>query len=335
LLSKNSVSSQGASLASTAPRAAFLSGLRKWLFSISPDEATFARRGFQCADATLQRRLEGIGKTFLLGYHAALESRDVDELAYSLNPVEPELVGFAFEGAAMGLTLLDCLSPFKKTRFQSFLNGPASAHVYMAHVGAGWALARLPWQTGQAVEGFDSLLRWLALDGFGFHEGYFHWRRYVRDLALPKRLSGYATRAFDQGLGRSLWFIEGADVSRIPETIASFPLSRQADLWSGVGIACAYAGGAGRQSLQALRASSGRCKAQLAQGVVFAAEARRRANAPSTFTEIACEVICESSTSEAADLAIRALENLVPSGGEPAYEVWRRRIQLQFSNQGR
>jgi hypothetical protein len=335
LVSKHSVSSQGAGIASSSPRTDFSGWLRKWLLSISPDEATFVRRGFQCADATVRRRLEGIGKIFLLGYHAALESREMDELACDLNVVEPEFLGFAFEGAAMGLTIMDCLSPWKKNRLQAFLNGPAAGHVYMAHVGAGWALARLPWKTEQVLEGLDSLLRWLALDGFGFHEGYFNWRRYVRDMASPKRFSGYASRAFDQGLGRSLWFIEGADVSRIPEIIAAFPQSRHADLWSGIGIACAYAGGANRQSLKTLRASSGRCKAQLAQGVVFAAEARRRANIPSSFTEMACEVICDSSVNAAADIAIEALKNLIPSSGEPAYETWRRRIQAQFANQGR
>jgi len=51
------------------------------------------------------------------------------------------------------------------------------------------------------------------MDGFGFHEGYFQWSRSVRKKALPKGVNGYALRAFDQGLGRSLWFVECADIA--------------------------------------------------------------------------------------------------------------------------
>src|SRR3712207_8380154 len=47
----------------------------------------------------------------------------------------------------------------------------------------------------------------------------------------------------DQGLGRSLWFVQGADVRRIPATVNAFPAERRPDLWSGLGLACGYAGG--------------------------------------------------------------------------------------------
>jgi hypothetical protein len=52
----------------------------------------------------------------------------------------------------------------------------------MAHVGIGWAIARLPWlrrRIEQPLNRLDSLLRWLAVDGYGFHEGYFYWPDYV------------------------------------------------------------------------------------------------------------------------------------------------------------
>ena len=34
---------------------------------------------------------------------------------------------------------------------------------------------------------------------------------------------------FDQGLGRSLWFVEGADVSKIRATVRGFPAARRAE----------------------------------------------------------------------------------------------------------
>src|ERR1022692_1923089 len=63
----------------------------------------------------------------------------------SLGAIDAELQGFAFEGAAMALTLLDHFMPVNRGRFHRFLHGEGAPHFYMLHVGAGWAMARLPW----------------------------------------------------------------------------------------------------------------------------------------------------------------------------------------------
>jgi hypothetical protein len=297
---------------------------------ISPTETSFARRGFHAGTLAARERLEQIGQTFLLGYHAALADREPDELAARLNTVAAELRGFAFEGAAMALTLLDYFTPWHRYRFARFIRGAGAAHIYMAHVGAGWAVARLYWRVERPLARLDPLLRWLAIDGYGFHAGYFSWRRYVAVRAPAGRLSGYARRVFDQGLGRSLWFVEGADVERIPRTIAAFPPARHADLWSGAGLACAYAGGVERPAVAALWSAAGEYQPHLAQGAAFAAQARRRAGNPAGHTALACEVLCGCSAEEAAQMTDDALEDLPPDGALPAYEIWRQRIRSHF-----
>src|ERR1044071_1586394 len=100
-----------------------LTGLRKRVLGISLDEVTFKRRGFE---ATL--RLEHIGRVFLHGYHAALNDEGPEALVSNLDAIEPELCGFAYEGAAMGLTLLDQLSFRKRERLRIFLNCFGSKH---------------------------------------------------------------------------------------------------------------------------------------------------------------------------------------------------------------
>ena len=312
--------------------------LQKSLFGISEEETTFARRGFRAGEAGAQRRLEQVGQTFLQGYHAALLDAEPEMLARRLSEVEVALQGFAFEGASMGLALLDHLTPGRRDRWQTFLDGPGMVHVYMMHVGAGWAVARLPWlrrRVERPLARMDPLLRWLALDGYGFHEGYFHWRRRVRKQVSPKRLSGYACRVFDQGLGRSLWFVDGADVVRIPQTIAAFPPSRHADLWSGIGLACAYAGGVDDHAIEALRTAAGAYRPHLAQGAAFGAKARQRAGNLISDTTRACEILCGLSADAAAHVTDVALVDLAHDGTETAYEVWRRRIQARFADEER
>jgi hypothetical protein len=249
--------------------------MREAVFGLSPDEAMFARRGFRCENPASRARLEEVGRTFLEGFNAALRDTGAARLAVRLERVEAELQGFAYEGAAMALALLDGLSPWRRGRFRALLEGPGSSHVYMLNVGAGWALARLPWRPDAALHRLDPLYRWLAVDGYGFHQGYFRWPEFVAGMALPRQFQGYARRAFDQGLGRSLWFVEGADIDRIVARIGAFPEPRRADLWAGIGLASSYAGGVDREALEVLRDQCP-CPDQLAQGAAFAAKARQR-----------------------------------------------------------
>jgi enediyne biosynthesis protein E3 len=312
----------------------FVLRARRGVLGISLEEACLAKRGFQVTSRQSAERLERVGGEFLAGYHAALEESDAGSLAARLNThVALEYRGFAFEGAAMGLSLLDRLR-LSSGSFASFLAGAGSAHVYMLHVGAGWAVARLPWlrlRLPHVLASFDPLLRWLVVDGYGFHEGYFHWPAAIGSQRIPRGLSGYAARAFDQGLGRSLWFVEGIDSERVARSIAQFPESRRCDLWAGVGLACAYAGGADSAGLACLTGLAGQYAAAAAQGSAFAAEARRLAGNPVRHCEEACRALAGVSADEAAALARETMKDLPPDGPLPAYEIWRTRIQRHFA----
>jgi enediyne biosynthesis protein E3 len=301
--------------------------LRKSLFGISLEEATFARRGFYQGNKQAQEKLELSGRIFLHGYHAAIEDDRFTELVPRLQAVDTEFRGFAFEGAAMGLSLLDYFSP-QKRRLLAFMQGPGTQHIYMLHVGAGWTLGRLPRSASRLMAQVDPLLCWLVLDGYGFHQGYFAWRQFIEQQKLP-RLSGYALRAFDQGLGRSLWFVKGADASQIIAAIDAFPSSRQGDLWSGVGLACAYAGGVERGVVQQLCDAASTYRPHLSQGAAFAATARKRAGNPAVQTELACEIFSGCSSEEAVRITEESLQDL-PSGAQ-AYEMWRLRIRTQLA----
>ncbi len=308
------------------------------LLRLSPSEASFAARGFHRCDGDIQERLEHIGRVFLEGYDAALKHSVAADIASEIDGVSPEFRGFAFEGAAMALTLLDHLLPGPKRRLRAWQEGPGNAHVYMTYIGAGWAVARLPWlrwRPGTTIAALDPVLRWLVLDGYGFHEGYFHWQRCIERQAIPHGISGYFRRAFDQGLGRSLWFVEGANPCRVSTRIAAFARSRQADLWAGIGIACAYAGGTNQQGLEALRTAAGSSQAHLAQGTAFAAGARHRASIPAQPTELACQVLWHWSAGSVAEIVDRCRHSLLADGAEPAYEVWRGLIRESWAQRRR
>ena len=306
-----------------------LARLRVALAGIGPEEADFARRGFSLV-AGPRARLETVGHAFVYGYRAALADDDPGALECTLAAVDQELRGFGYEGAAMGVMLRDLLAPWRRPRLDRLLAGPGAPHLYMVHVGAGWAFARLR-RRPRAVQRLDPLLRWLALDGYGFHQGYFQPARYVGAGTRPRNFVGYAARAFDQGLGRSLWFVAAAQPHPIADAIARFDVQRRPDLWSGVALAATYAGAAEPETLRRLAVAGAGHSEHLAQGAPFAAAARETAANPAAHTELACRMLAGVTARDAAALVDHALRDLPPDSDEPAYEVWRRRVRIAFA----
>ena len=300
------------------------------LLSINGREVTFARRGFYSSNPQVQDRLEHVGTIFLVGYHGALQERELQALSNRLEQVALEFRGFAYEGAAMALALLDAITR-GSSRLTELMAGPGKQHIYMLHVGAGWAYARLPWLR-RRIESvtckFDPVLRWLILDGYGFHQGYFHFKKPLSSAL--SRLSVGARHVFYQGLGRSLWFVHGCDPHQISKTISSFPALYQCDAWSGIGLACAYAGGAAASDLQEFVSVAGRFDSALAQGTAFAAKARQLAGNPAEHTEQACAALAGVNAEQAAALCDRALAQITRDSSSP-YQQWRELVQNYFA----
>ena len=283
---------------------------------IPRSEVSFARRGFEPCDATVRERIEACFGSFLDGYHLALASTSLADLAHTLDGhIEAELRGFAYEGAGMYLTLLDCLTPWRRDRLRRFADGPARPYAMIALIGAGLAYARLPWlRWSGRVAGrqLDPEVGWLAVDGFGFHEGFFDHARTIEAGRRPASMAGYSSRCFDHGLGRSIWFVKGASPERIAQAISRFERSRQPDLWAGVGLACAYAGGvyadlrAFSGVLDALVQCAADSLAQLRLGVVLAAVARCESDVHSAWTALACERLLGRTLEASAMLGVEA-----------------------------
>ncbi|MFC6882195.1 MULTISPECIES: DUF1702 family protein [Actinomadura] len=314
--------------------------LRRRLLMPDLSEVTFDKRGFHERDPRARLLLEHSGRQFLAGFGHAMDGRDMDDTRRLLETVERPFRGFAYEGASMAFTLTDVMTPWRRTRVRAFLDGPGSPHVYMAYVGIGWAMARLPRPLRRGIAVPDPLLRWLAIDGYGFHQAYFATQRYVREKRAPgvrapwADPSGYAERVADQGIGRALWFVCGADVERLATVIGEFAPARRSDLWSGAGLAAAYAGGIEADEAETLLKLATGFRGELAQGCAFAAEARLRADLVTPDTRTAAQVFCRTSVEAAAAVTQDALVDLPSDGPVPAYELWRQRIRAAFEDVG-
>jgi enediyne biosynthesis protein E3 len=307
--------------------------LRRQLLTPSMSETKLSVRGFHVKDESAKARLERVGQSFLTGYGYAAEARNAGAADLRLRTVEPEYRGFAYEGAAMAFAVRDGLPIGGSRHFSDFLADTGSSHAYMAYIGMGWAMARLPRFRWSRFQVADPLLRWLVLDGYGFHQAYFHTDRYVHrhyqepDFPWPAESKRwYARHAIDQGIGRALWFVGGTDVAVVTGLINGFPEERRADLFSGTGLAATYAGGVTVAELTALREAAGPCRPQLAQGAIFAATARVEAGLVTPHTGIATQVLAGITPAEAAEASRQARPQTEPDDDLPGYELWRRQL---------
>jgi hypothetical protein len=278
--------------------------LRCRMFLPDRSEVTFERRGFYAPDAARQQNLEKVGLKFLLGFEYGMGGRYLTEVESSLETIEPAFRGFGYEGCSMALAIRDAMSPVGGRWVRALLASRGAAHVYMAYIGVGWAMARLPRPRWRAIAPRDPLLRWLALDGYGFHQAYFRTSQYLTgqyQAPIHGWRSPYANRAVDQGIGRALWFANGADVAHVAE-------------------------------LMDMVQRAGEYRPHAAQGAAFAGEARLRADLVTPGTELGVKIHCGMSVEDAAAVTLETREGLPEADGPvPSYELWRERIRQRFA----
>ena len=106
--------------------------------------------GWQPAGPEQREQLDQVATNFLTGLRLGLEGVPTQDIAARLAPIERQFRGFAYEGCAMGLAVADSVS-LRPRRVKQFLAGPGADHIYMAYIGVGWGLARIPKMRWRAV----------------------------------------------------------------------------------------------------------------------------------------------------------------------------------------
>jgi|SRR5882724_194953 len=292
-----------------------IGSLKRSLLAISQKEASFERRKFDCVDSMARAGLEEVLRVFISGYNLTLQFQDYELLAQRFETTfDRHHVGFAYEGAGMCCALLDLLAPRRTSRLRAFTDTAGRKHDYIATVGAGFAVARLPYGLrvlDRYFEKLDPMIGWCVLDGYGFHQGVFHHRVFVDECKDPPRaLADYGKQLFDSGLGRSLWWVKGASPVLIRQSIDRFPEARRSEMWHGVGVASAYAGGVGEEVLTELLELSGNYRTDFLSGIPFASRMRQRGENASQSTDVACRLLLQMTADEAADLLVGYMDEI-------------------------
>lgn len=249
------------------PGSLLASNLARRLRATSTDPVT---RGF--AVTSHSHHLSNCASAFMQGGIRAADTSFRGAIHAELGEIDASARGFAYEGAAMVALILDRLIPGRGWRVPLLLSGDGFRFRYLVHVGVGWGMARLGLRHPRTSWGLDPLLRWLALDGLGFHDAFF-----ASATGRQKIQGTPVSRATDhltaQGTGRALWFVYGAHLGWITAMIEKAHPTRRNALWAGVGLAASYAG-TGRQGTLQLKQAAGPHATAVQQGMTFGHAAR-------------------------------------------------------------
>jgi hypothetical protein len=276
-----------------------------------------------------QQNMESIQGIFREVHDSYSDSTYLPELYKYLDSFELKFRSIAYEAASMSMALNDLKADSQLRRWLEFAQQSA-LHGTQIHVGLGWALAQLQLDPSFFMTKLHPMMRYRVADGYGYYEGIFRRRKSVLSQQRPEWNDAIAMGAYDQGLGRSLWYLNYGNIAGTKKLLEKFPVDRQGDFWRGLGIAITYAGGCGEEQLREIFVLAEDYKTQLAAGCVMALVSRKFSKYISEETFLACTVWCNKNADELLALYQPDLSS-VNANHELAYTNWIANIESSIS----
>ena len=270
---------------------------------------------------SVETKMDAIQNIFLRVQDIFFESPDWKRHVAELESTDIEFRSIAYESASMSIALEDLKQGDALTNWFHFLNEAASAHATQVHVGLGWAFAQQLKNPIAYLSELNPMMRYRVLDGYGYYEGIFRRRRSIINHLKLNVEDAVASGAVDQGIGRSIWYLNKGIIDHAKNMIEGFAVERHKDLWRGLGIAIAYVGGCDEEMLQKVFSKADLFKTQLATGAVMALASRNAAKYISSDTELSCKIFCNKTADEVLELNYSIISKLDLSNND-AYSNW-------------
>ncbi|MBL0308383.1 MAG: DUF1702 family protein [Bacteroidetes bacterium] len=219
----------------------------------------------------VKHKMENIQHIFREVQDSFPETYLLQELTERLDAYEQEFRSVAYEAASM------CIALKAFPSWQEFLKFADDKHQTQIHIGLGWALANQSTDPTDYLARTAPMSRYRVMDGYGYYEGIFRKRKSILNQERLVLKDETALKTYDQGLGRSIWYLNQGDWEQTMKTLNTFSEKRKNDLFRGLGIAITYVGGMGVNILNEMRSSSGIYQTQMATGAAMAVVSRHTA----------------------------------------------------------
>ena len=249
-------------------------------------------------------KMENIKTIFQAAQENASKLEDISELVALLQTTETEFLPVAYEGAAMTLALKDFSSGDSILNWKKFLES-SKKYACQIYIGMGWAVGQEKRTSLPFLSELNHNMQFRIWDGCGYFDGIFRQRQTIKGQNRQEHIQQKDYQAYDEGIGRSIWYICKGDETKVPEMIQQFSTDRHSDLWRGVGIACSFVGGFEEKALRALESSAGKHSTQLGIGAAMVAKSRIEADCYTEDIEIINRVFNKLSAEEAMEITVK------------------------------
>ncbi|MBK7147229.1 MAG: DUF1702 family protein [Bacteroidetes bacterium] len=203
----------------------------------------------------------------------------------------PELFrSIAYESASMQCALADIKQQHNLLHWLRFLDLHKAAHATQIYIGLGWALAQEHWPPEEFLVLCDGVDVAKVADGYGYYEGMFRRRKSILQQHQWSYANEVIIKHYDAGLGRSMWYAAQGNFDSAQQTIASFAINRQPDLWQGLGTAISYVGGCSADYLKHILHVAGPYGSNLVQGARSVVQSRKQSGLLSPDANLTLEI---------------------------------------------
>lgn len=247
------------------------------------------RRRLSGDDALVLDReeLRQAGTIFTDGFDFAMRASRC-ELISEIQRLPLVYQGFAFEGGAIALGISG------DNNWDSICDYLSELESYQLHavMGCGGAFAHAGVAPASVPSNVDSYWHGLLMDGYGFHQAFFNWHTVLLDQKRPfSQHQPASAKAYDQGVGRALWYAANGRPSDISNLISQFAEERRGDLWYGAAMQATYSGVTEKEYLK-LRTIDERYLPHLTAGTAFGTVVRVNSGFIPDYTRYACRLFC-------------------------------------------
>ncbi len=241
---------------------------------------------------------------FQAAQETAVRIEDMDDLIAWLQTTKKEFLPVAYEGAAMTLALTDFSEGESVERWKKFLN-VSKKYACQIYIGMGWAVGQEKRSSLPFLPELNKNMQFRIWDGCGYFDGIFRQRQTIKGQNRLEYIQPKDYQAYDEGLGRSLWYTCKGDEKKAKEMITEFSSERHSDLWRGVSIACCFVGGFDEETLRNLIRSAGIHAAQLGIGAAMVAKSRTEADCITDEIDLANRIFNGLSAEEAMKITVK------------------------------
>jgi len=276
----------------------------------------------------IKNRISRISETFQASRQLGMENASWEQFMSFVENQDKLFHSTVHEGASMGYAMYDKHNYGELNVWKKYMKQFGLKYGGFIRTGLGWTLAKWNEIDYSFLKDHDPLSHWRFFDGWAYHDAIFKKSLIVAQMKRVSNLPSKYFSAYDQGIGRNLWYLSKGEINPLLELTSKFDVDRQEHLWRGIGIAIIYVGAYDQKYFTEVYKASESFKIQFKTGCAMAFNSLKYSESSNQDLESTSKLLFNKSVSEVIKM-IEISESNIES--DDPYNQWLKKMNEQFS----